>query len=177
VTPDADAGGEPDLAYWKRRVAQNCIYGVDLNPLAVDLAKLSLWLATTAKGKPLSFLDHHLRCGNALVGARVASLTSDPSPKRGRGVAHQRRGEGSPLAGQLSMLDDADFADSSLALEVDALRRQQHLADQIAERQGRANIRLEPVEHFLNRRQSLDGALFIRLRLIDRLDRTVDIFF
>jgi type II restriction/modification system DNA methylase subunit YeeA len=52
-----DTQGETDLAYWKRRVAQACIYGVDLNPLAVDLAKLSLWLATVAKDKPLSFLE------------------------------------------------------------------------------------------------------------------------
>src|SRR5207248_11551638 len=72
--PPIDAGGEADLAYWKRRVAQSCIYGVDLNPLAVDLAKLSLWLATVAKHRPLSFLDHHLRCGNSLIGAHLADL-------------------------------------------------------------------------------------------------------
>ena len=47
--PPTDTGGEADLAYWKRRVVQSCIYGVDLNPLAVDLAKLSLWLVTVAK--------------------------------------------------------------------------------------------------------------------------------
>jgi len=72
--PPTDAGGEADLAYWKRRVAQSCIYGVDLNPLAVDLAKLSLWLVTVAKNRPLSFLDHHLRCGNSLIGAHLADL-------------------------------------------------------------------------------------------------------
>ncbi len=64
---------ETDLAYWKRRVVQSCIYGVDLNPLAVELAKLSLWLSTVAKDRPLSFLDHHLRTGNALIGARLAT--------------------------------------------------------------------------------------------------------
>ena len=53
--------GEVDMSYWKRRVAQQCIYGVDMNPLAVELAKLSLWLATAAKDRPLSFLDHHLQ--------------------------------------------------------------------------------------------------------------------
>ena len=72
--PPTDAGDEADLAYWKRRVAQSCIYGVDLNPLAVDLAKLSLWLATVAKNRPLSFLDHHLRCGNSLIGTHLADL-------------------------------------------------------------------------------------------------------
>jgi hypothetical protein len=75
--PLDDTRGESELAYWKRRVAQSCIYGVDLNPLAVDLAKLSLWLATVAKGRPLSFLDHHLRSGNSLVGARLADLTTE----------------------------------------------------------------------------------------------------
>jgi hypothetical protein len=65
---------EADLAFWKRRVAQSCVYGVDLNPLAVELAKLSLWLITVAKDRPLSFLDHHLRPGNSLVGARLTAL-------------------------------------------------------------------------------------------------------
>src|SRR6266487_2106766 len=107
VTPDADAHGEADLAYWKRRVAQNCIYGVDLNPLAVDLAKLSLWLATAAKDKPLSFLDHHLRCGNALVGVRVANLGANAASKKPRASKKP-----APVAGQISMLDDPDFARS-----------------------------------------------------------------
>jgi hypothetical protein len=44
------------------------MYGVDKNPMAVDLAKLSLWLATLAKGHPFTFLDHSLRCGDSLVG-------------------------------------------------------------------------------------------------------------
>ena len=78
-----------DLAYWRRRVAQACIYGVDLNPLAVELAKLSLWLATVSKDKPLSFLDHHLRCGNSLIGARVADLPLGLAPAEQ--VAKERR--------------------------------------------------------------------------------------
>ena len=49
-------------------VAQRCLYGVDKNPMAVDLAKLSLWLATLAKDHPFTFLDHALRCGDSLVG-------------------------------------------------------------------------------------------------------------
>jgi len=65
----------------KRTVAERCLYGVDLNPLATELAKLSLWLHTVAKGKPLSFLDHHLRTGNSLIGARVSDLERPPSGK------------------------------------------------------------------------------------------------
>jgi len=73
---------ENELNYWKRQVVERCIYGVDLNPLAVELAKLSLWLATVSKGKPLSFLDHHLRCGNSLIGARLKDLNYLPKKRR-----------------------------------------------------------------------------------------------
>jgi Eco57I restriction-modification methylase len=52
----------------RARIAERCIYGVDVNPLAVELAKLSLWIATAAKGTPLGFLNHHLRCGDSLLG-------------------------------------------------------------------------------------------------------------
>ena len=76
-TKDAE---ETDLTYWKRRVAQQCIYGVDLNPLAVELAKLSLWLITAAKDRPLSFLDHHLRTGNALIGAWLEDVAAGQHP-------------------------------------------------------------------------------------------------
>lgn len=53
----------------KRIILKRCIYGVDVNPLAVELAKVSLWLHTFTTGAPLSFLDHHLKCGNSLIGA------------------------------------------------------------------------------------------------------------
>ncbi|MBV8129423.1 MAG: hypothetical protein JO114_17395 [Planctomycetaceae bacterium] len=56
------------LAYARRIVAQRCLYGVDKNPLAVEMAKLSLWLLTLAKDRPFTFLDHAIRCGDSLVG-------------------------------------------------------------------------------------------------------------
>jgi hypothetical protein len=71
-------GDEPILTYWKRRVVESCIFGVDLNPMAVELAKLALWLETVSKDAPLSFLDHHLRPGNSLIGARVVELGALP---------------------------------------------------------------------------------------------------
>ncbi|NJL84148.1 MAG: hypothetical protein HC890_16735 [Chloroflexaceae bacterium] len=52
----------------RRLVAQRCLYGVDKNPFAVNLAKLSLWLFTLAKERPFTFLDHALKCGDSLVG-------------------------------------------------------------------------------------------------------------
>lgn len=60
----------------RRIVAERCLYGVDLNPLAVELAKLSLWLVTLSKGRPFGFLDHNLRCGDSLLGInRIDQLT------------------------------------------------------------------------------------------------------
>ena len=60
-----------DQAIIRRMVLKRCIYGVDKNPLTVELAKVSLWLHSFTVGAPLSFLDHHLRCGDSLVGMRV----------------------------------------------------------------------------------------------------------
>jgi len=52
----------------RRNIVEHCIYGVDINPTAVELAKMSLWLNTFSKDKPFTFLDHKLKCGNSLVG-------------------------------------------------------------------------------------------------------------
>jgi hypothetical protein len=60
-----------DLNLLKRRVVKSCIYGIDLNPMAVELAKVSLWLDCFTLGAPLSFLDHHMKCGNALLGRSI----------------------------------------------------------------------------------------------------------
>ena len=79
---------EDEIAHWRRRVVESCIYGVDLNPLAVELAKLSLWLTCIASDQPLNFLDHHLCCGNSLIGARLDQLGSLPQTK-GKGDARQ----------------------------------------------------------------------------------------
>jgi hypothetical protein len=61
---------DPDerQTYALRIIAQRCLYGVDKNPLAVEMAKLSLWLLTLAKDRPFEFLDHAIRCGDSLVG-------------------------------------------------------------------------------------------------------------
>ena len=70
----AAAEAESSVSYWKRRVVESCLYGVDLNSLAVELAQLALWLETVASGEPLSFLNHHLRYGNSLIGGRIGQL-------------------------------------------------------------------------------------------------------
>ena len=59
---------EDQLLFAKRLVAQRCLYGVDKNPMAIDLARLSLWLATLARDHEFTFVDHSLRHGDSLVG-------------------------------------------------------------------------------------------------------------
>lgn len=73
--------GDYDLGWAKREVVRRCVYGVDMNDLAVELAKVSLWLATVSQGKPLSFLDHRLKTGNSLLGTDLASLKRYPNVK------------------------------------------------------------------------------------------------
>jgi hypothetical protein len=77
--------GEADRAGIRRTIAERCLYGVDLNPMAVQLARLSLWLATLAADRPLSFLDHRLQVGDSLLGAWLAHLRQPPSSRRRRG--------------------------------------------------------------------------------------------
>ena len=70
-----------------RTIAQRCLYGVDRNPMAVDLAKLSLWLATLAKDHPFTFLDHAIRCGDSLVGLtrrQIETFTWKTESKQGQ---------------------------------------------------------------------------------------------
>ena len=66
-----------DQAIIRRLVLKRCIYGVDKNPLTVELAKVSLWLHSFTVGAPLSFLDHHLRCGDSLLGLRIADAKTE----------------------------------------------------------------------------------------------------
>ena len=74
--------GPADRTAFRRAVAQRCLFGVDINPMAVQLARLSLWLATLAGDCPLTFLDHHLRTGDSLVGASLVDLHRQPPAGR-----------------------------------------------------------------------------------------------
>lgn len=70
----------------RRLIAERCLYGVDLNPLAVELAKLSIWLVTLAKERPFGFLDHNLHCGDSLLGIhRLDQLTQLSMNPTGQG--------------------------------------------------------------------------------------------
>jgi hypothetical protein len=67
---------EDEELHARRLVAQRCLYGVDKNPRAVDLARLSLWLATLARDREFTFLDHALKCGDSLVGLTTAQIAA-----------------------------------------------------------------------------------------------------
>jgi hypothetical protein len=74
--------GEVPRREAQRSVIQNCIYGVDLNPLAVDLCKVGLWIEGFCKGRPLSFLDRRIKCGNSLVGVLDLQCLKDGIPDK-----------------------------------------------------------------------------------------------
>jgi hypothetical protein len=84
------ADREERLNIARRLVAERCVYGVDVNPMAGELAKLSLWLVTLAKGRPFGFLDHNLRSGDSLLG--ITSLEQlgnfHLDPVRGKSLHH-----------------------------------------------------------------------------------------
>ena len=100
----------------QRVVMKRCIYGVDLNSMAVELAKVSLWLHSFTVGAPLSFLDHHLRCGNSLIGTTVkeaeASMLKESTGQfnllAGPFVGLLRAAE---IMRGVSILSDATFAE------------------------------------------------------------------
>jgi hypothetical protein len=104
-----------------RDVIQNCIYGVDLNPLAVDLCKVALWIEGFSPGKPLSFLDHRIKCGNSLVGvldlnclnegipdAAFKPVTGDDQKLATKLKKENKNQRGTDLQGQLSIFNNLD---------------------------------------------------------------------
>src|SRR5439155_3913700 len=95
VTPEGDVStGAPSerllpkdsaerLAIARRFVADRCLFGVDINPMAVEMAKLSLWLVTMQRDRPFTFLDHALKCGDSLLGISVLSQIENFSLRPG----------------------------------------------------------------------------------------------
>lgn len=104
----------------RRMILKRCIYGVDKNPMAVELAKVSLWLHTFTVGAPLSFLDHHLRIGDSLFGEWVRPLEDElerygamflkPSVRHARAAAREM--------GRVEDLADADIGEAHRSAEL-----------------------------------------------------------
>ena len=102
-----------DQAIIRRMVLKRCIYGVDKNPLTVELAKVSLWLHSFTVGAPLSFLDHHLRCGDSLVGLRIMEATTElnrPGPLFARPAISAVKAATSEME-RIEEMPDADIAE------------------------------------------------------------------
>ena len=101
-------------------VLKRCVYGVDKNPMAVELAKVALWLHTFTVGAPLSFLDHHLRCGDSLFGAWARSGIDKAAEYGGPLLLHGsiRQAELSALGMQtIEELTDAEIAEAHRSAE------------------------------------------------------------
>ena len=112
---------ENEIVFARRQVAQRCLYGVDRNPKAVDLAKLSLWLVTLAKDHPLTFLDHALRPGDALVGLSRRQLEAfhwkdDAKPFQAGFEAMRAREQLARASGLRRRIREADDSVSELEL-------------------------------------------------------------
>ena len=114
-----------DQAIIRRMVLKRCIYGVDKNRLTVELAKVSLWLHSFTVGAPLSFLDHHLRVGDSLIGVRVQHATGELHRLGGLFAGSAIAGAEAATAGmqRIEAMSDADVAEvresASLFTEVE----------------------------------------------------------
>lgn len=122
---------QPSPSYYRaaiRDVIRNCIYGVDLNPLAVELCKVALWLEAHNPNEPLNFLDHHIKNGNAIVGLAhfeelqngIASETFKALPSDDKSLASELKKKNTlekKSAGQLSTYDISEVDDSLRGLQ------------------------------------------------------------
>ncbi len=126
----------------RRLIAERCLYGVDLNPLAVELAKLSIWLVTLAKGRPFGFLDHNLRCGDSLLGIhrldQITELSMTPTGKGQQRLFGQNIEravlEAVELRQQLRAMPIRDIQDVEVMARLDAdARRNLEVPERIAD--------------------------------------------
>lgn len=177
IPPDED-----ELLHARRLVAQRCLYGVDRNPMAVDLAKLSLWLATLAKDHPFTFVDHTLRCGDSLVGLtrkQIVGFDLNPSAQLGfvekevrdrmNSVANQRKmildaGDNMLPGMKLAKLKLADEALSLVRLAGDAVVAAFFAADKPKQRKEIQTRHFESLEQWIqksdfNARKELQTAI------------------
>ncbi len=103
----------------KRFVLKRCVYGVDKNPMAVELAKVALWLHTFTAGAPLSFLDHHLKCGDSLYGEWVRQALDELAARGTLLISDAVRSAEASIAGMalVESRSDADIAEVKLSAE------------------------------------------------------------
>jgi hypothetical protein len=145
------------LRHAMRDVVANCVYGVDLNPMAVELAKVSLWMEGVEAGKPLSFLDAHIKQGNALIGATPKLIDGGipagafkpiegDDPKFARSLERANSGEQSLTSGQRRV---ARFSNSTPTLPGTGPEQFELFSDEIIFSQSNALLAaaLEEITH------------------------------
>ena len=127
----------------RRMALKRCVYGVDKNPMAVELAKVALWLHTFTVGAPLNFLDHHLRCGDSLFGSWV------------RGAIDRAEARGAPLLLH-GPLERAAGAEKAMAVVEGLTDAEIEEADRSAAVFAEARARAAPLDGFLSLVHALD---------------------
>ena len=132
-----------DRQILRRMVLKRCVYGVDKNPMAVELAKLSLWLHSFTVGAPLSFLDHHLRCGDSLFGCWMRTAKEQAEAAGGALFIEE------PLRRALAAADPMRHLEALSDAEIDEAEQSSALFADIE--RGTA-----PLRHFLSVLHALD---------------------
>ncbi|MGD0046630.1 MAG: TaqI-like C-terminal specificity domain-containing protein [Bryobacteraceae bacterium] len=155
---------EDRLLAARRLIAERCLYGVDMNPLAVELAKLSIWLVTLAKGRPFGFLDHNFRCGDSLFGIysldQLTNLNMSPSKNQqfrlfGRNI-EQAVSEAIELRQQLRALPVRDIRDVEAMKSLD-----QNTRSRLSVTKRVANSFILAISTSVDRPQALEVSLSI----------------
>ena len=143
----------------RRKVIAHCIYGVDKNPLAVELCKVALWIESCAPGKPLTFLDHRIRCGDSLVGvfnlevlsAGIPDAAFEPSSREDRETARiLRQRNARERKGQMAL--EYERMQSDLRATIQEARQLDAMADDTIGQ-------LEEKARFYRRLQTSQGGL------------------
>ncbi|MFZ5615264.1 MAG: Eco57I restriction-modification methylase domain-containing protein [Pseudomonadota bacterium] len=130
IEAGSDTPDEAARQHALREVVQHCIYGVDRNPLAVELCRTALWIETIEPGKPLSFLDHHLQCGDALLGVLDPFILDHGLPDEAFAAL---TGDDKTVAAEAKKRNKQERASWQRALATGDLFRAEHLAERTAE--------------------------------------------
>jgi hypothetical protein len=185
---------EERIVIARRLIAERCLYGVDLNPLAVELAKLSIWLVTLAKGRPFGFLDHNLRCGDSLLGIhrldQLTELSMTPGQKNtqmrifGQNI-EQAVAEAIELRKCLRQMPIRDIhdieamarldAEASIKLEVPMQIADAFIGEVLASKGVVSMLDRSLIYLAIEAEQAVDGDITSRQVLIERTARTLSL--
>jgi len=135
---EARVMGSEARAWSKRRIAERCLFGVDLNRMAVNLARVSLWIESLAGDRPLTYFEHHIRRGNSILGTWLERLPQPPIPSLGKPLP---TGQADLFIGQTEkLIQEAaqkraliDIAGDEEAVEPESIEELHYKADRLEE--------------------------------------------